>query len=59
MVQYILAVQYSDTKLERKIFRYERYPSAPAAAAVVALSSNNYNDDGRRSSNDVASLQRR
>jgi hypothetical protein len=44
-VQYILAVQYSDTKLERKIFCYERYLSTPAAAAVaaatVALSSNN------------------
>jgi hypothetical protein len=58
MVQYILAVQYSDTKLERKIFRYERHLSAPAAAALVALSSNNYND-GRPSSNNVASLQRR
>jgi hypothetical protein len=57
MVQYILAVQYSDTKLERKIFRYERYSSAPAAA--LALRSNNYNHNGRPSSNDVTSLQRR
>jgi hypothetical protein len=57
MVQYILAVQYSDTKVERKIFRYERYPSAPAAA--VALSSSNYNDNDRPSSNNAASLQRR